>query len=79
MHTIPGRRGAGKQGLHLTDDRGRADLQGESAGASAMPGVHKGYGKGVTGDAPKNIAQCGERGVGTRGRRGIWGRQSQDL
>ena len=79
VQAIPGGQGVCRRGLHTTDDRGKAEFQGESAGTGAMLGVRKGSGKGVTGVALPNSEQRGEREVRTGGRQGSRGRQAQDL
>ena len=69
MPAMPGSRGVGRQGLHIKNDRGGTEFQGESAVEGAMSGVQEGLRKGVTGGAPPNPAQCLKRGVGERGQR----------
>ena len=68
MQTMPGNRGAGRRGLHLADDRGRAELQGASAVAGAIPRVQEVDGKGVTGDTTPNPAWRVKSRVGIGGR-----------
>ena len=79
MQAMPGIRGTGSQGLHTADERVKAELQGETEVAGAMPRVREGDGGGVTGGAPPNPARRGKRGVRTGGRRRIRGRRSQNL
>ena len=64
---MPGSQGAVGRGIHLDNDRERADLQGAEAGVGAIPKVQEVYGKWFTGDTPPNPARSGERGVGTGG------------
>ena len=57
----------------MVDDWGGKKFQGETLGTGDLPGVREGPGEGVTGGAPPNPEQSGERGVGAGVRRGIWG------
>ena len=41
VKSMPGSRGAGIQGLHTADDRGRTEFQGEIVGTGALPGVQE--------------------------------------
>ena len=54
-------------------------IQGEAAGACALPGLREGFGKGVTGCVLPHPSRRGKRGVGEGGRRGRQGRQAQDV
>ena len=65
VQVIPGSQGTGRQGLHIADDRGMMDIQGETAITGDMPGVWEGSNKGVTGGASKNPERLGKREVGT--------------
>ena len=59
MPDFMGGQGAGIQGLYLKDDKIREEFKGGELGAGTMPGMQKGFGKGVTGDAPPNPARRG--------------------
>ena len=54
-------------------------IQGEAAGACALPGLREGFGKGVTGCAPPNPSRRSEGGTGAEGRRIIRGQQAQGV
>ena len=47
--------------VRVDNQRGRAELKGETSGTGAINGVREGGGKGVTSGAPPNPARRGER------------------
>ena len=49
--------GAGRQGLHMVNERGETEFQGEAAGGGDISVVLEGLSKEVTGGAPPNQAQ----------------------
>ena len=63
----------------MADDRVGTEFQGETAGTGSLPGVQEGNGEGVTGGAPPNPEQRGERVVGEGGRQESRGEISQGI
>ena len=67
MPPMPGRRGKGRLSLYPEDDKGKEEIQGDTAGVGELPRVREGIDEGVTGCAPPNPARRGKGGTGTGG------------
>ena len=55
-----GSQGTVRKGLHMDDDRGGAELQGETAGEGSLSRVREGLSKGVTGGTSPNPERRGK-------------------
>ena len=58
---------AGREGLHMLDDKVGTEFQGETAGTGDLPRVRELIGEEFTGCAPPNLARHGKMGVGAGG------------
>ena len=69
--------GTGIQSLYPEDEGGGEELQGESLGAGALPGLREGFGEGVNGHVPQNPAQSEKMGMGKEGYEEVRGNKTR--